>query len=188
MPMVRGSPNPRHLGLPARLRKARKKSGLTRAALGPKVGRDSEVAAYIESGQRLPTVRTVALLASGLGISAGWLGYGLGDPDTAGLAATCDGMGARLAAVRVEQGITKAALARLVGLSPGTVADIENGAQTGIDVLEALAKALNVSPAWLAFNLGPQMLPKRRRAAVGSARAAVAVTGPTPCAAGRGPT
>jgi transcriptional regulator with XRE-family HTH domain len=78
--------------------------------------------------------------------------------------ATCDGMGARLQQLRVERGHTKAASARLVGLSPSTVADIEYGAQTGVEVIEALAKALYISPAWLAFNQGSRELPVRRRA------------------------
>ena len=160
--MVRGTPNPRHLGLPARLRKARKQSRLTRAALGNKAGRDAEVAAYVETGQRLPTVGTIARLASGLAVSAGWLAYGLGDMMTDGPAATCDDMGARLQSARVEQGHTKAALARLVGLSPSALAKIENGGQSGVEVIEALGDALGVSPAWLAFNQGPQVLPSRR--------------------------
>jgi len=160
--MVRGSPNPRWSDLPARLRKARKQSGLTRAALGNKVGRAPEVAAYIESGQRWPTVATIALLASGLGISAAWLGYGIGTPSSDGPAATCDDMGARLQTVRVEQGHTKASLARLINVTPGTVADIENGGQAKVKTIEALADVLGVSPAWLAFNQGPQVLPSRR--------------------------
>lgn len=117
----------------------------------------------IEAGQRIPTVGTVARLASALGISAGWLAYGLGQQHESGEPSTTDGMGARLASVRTARGETKAALARAVGLSPSTVADIENGAQTGVDVLESLAKALGVSPAWLAFGEGPRELPPRRR-------------------------
>ncbi len=38
LPMVRGSPNPLHFGLPARLRKTRKQSGQKRLVLGHKVG------------------------------------------------------------------------------------------------------------------------------------------------------
>ena len=34
---------------------------------------------------------------------------------------------------------------------------------------EALAKALRVSPAWLAFGIGPRELPPRRRAAMTAA-------------------
>lgn len=184
--MVRGSPNARYLKLPLRLRQARKTAGLTRMALAQRAGGGQTVSLDIETGQRLPTVGTLARLASALGVAAPWLAYGLGDKHTDDPPATTDGMGTRLAASRVEQGTTKAALARLVSLSPSALANIENGGQTGVDTVEALAKALNVSPAWLAFNLGPQMLPKRRRAAVGSARAAV--TGPTPRAVGRGPT
>ncbi len=76
---------------------------------------------------------------------------------------TTDGMGERLASVRIERGFTKAALARLVDLSPSSFAKIENGGQTGVDVLESLAKALGVSPAWLAFGEGPREIPKKRR-------------------------
>ena len=161
--MVRGSPNPRHLGLAARLRRARKTAGLTRTALALKVGGDQTTALDIETEQRLPTVRTIARLASALGVAAGWLAYGLGDMMADGPAVTTDGMAERLQAVRIERELTKAALARLVNLTPSTVGDIEKGAQSGVEVIEALAKALDVSPAWLAFNQGPQLLPKRRR-------------------------
>ena len=162
--MVRGSPNPLHFGLPARLRKARKQLGLTRKGLGQKVGRDPKVAAKIEAGERMPTVGTVARLASGLNVSAGWLGFGIGDQAQSGAATTTDGMGNRLGAVRIERGLSKAALARLLDLSAIAIANIEKGAQTSLDVLEAIAKALGVSPAWLAYGEGPQVLPSRRRA------------------------
>ena len=161
--MVRGSPNPLHFGLPSRLRRMRRARQITPSALGPKVGLDRHVAAYIESGNRVPTVGTLTRLASVLGVAAGWLAYGLGDQVVSGAPSTMDGMGSRLTAARTERGETKAALARAVGLSPSTVADIENGAQTGVDVLEALAKALAVSPAWLAFGEGPQVLLRRKR-------------------------
>lgn len=150
--------------MPARLRKARKRSGLSRSALGPKVGLDSNVAAYIEAGQRLPTVATIARLASALGVAAGWLAFGLGDMTADVPAGTTEGMGARLAEVRVERKLTKASLARAGDLAPSAYARIETGGQTGVEVIDALAKALDVSPAWLAFNQGPRELPKRRRA------------------------
>lgn len=163
VPMVRGSPNPRHFGLPARLRRAGRHSGLTRMALAQKAGVSTATALYAATGQRLPTVASVARLAAGFAVSAGWLAYGLGDMMNSGPPATCDGMGARLQAMRIERGLTKAALARLADLSPSSFAKIENGGQTGIDVLEALAQALGVSPGWLAFGIGPQVLPSRRR-------------------------
>lgn len=164
MRMVRGSPNPLHMGLAARLRKARKAAGLTRTAVTKKAGGGKAAALYIETAQLLPTVGTVTRLALALGVSPGWLAYGLGEVSTAGLVPTCDDMGARLQAVRIEQGHTKAALARSIQTTPGTVADIENGGQARVNTIEALAKALSISPAWLAFNEGPRELPKRRRA------------------------
>ena len=105
----------------------------------------------------------LARLALALDVSAGWLGYGLGEQNTDGRAATTDGMGARLASVRIERGLTKVALARQLDLSATAIANIEKGAQTGVDVLESLAKALGVSPAWLAFGEGPREIPKRSR-------------------------
>ena len=164
--MVRGSPNPLHFGLPARLRRTRRARQITPSALGPKVGLDRHVAAYIESGSRVPNVGTLTRLASVLGVSAGWLGYGLGEQFTDGKAATTDGMGARLASVRIERGLTKVALARLLDLSATAIANIEKGAQTGVDVLESLAKALNVSPAWLAFCEGPREILVKRRSRI----------------------
>lgn len=161
--VVRGSPNPQHLGLAVRLRKALKRSGLTRRALARKAGVSDPLIGYLETGERLPTVATVARVAAGLSVSAAWLAYGIGDMEHDGPAATSDGMGLRLQLVRIERGLTKAALARLVNLSPSAFAKIENGGQSGVEVIEALAKALRVSPAWLAFNQGPQVLPARRR-------------------------
>ena len=96
-------------------------------------------------------------------MSPGWLAYGIGEKNHEGPMATSDGMGARLLLVRTEMGLAKAVLARLVNLSPSALAKIENGGQTGIEVIEALAKVLNVSPAWLAFSQGPRSLASRRR-------------------------
>ena len=162
--MVRGRKNPLYFGLALRLKKARRESGLKRLHLAAKAGLARATGRTIETGNRLPTVGTIASLAGALDVSASWLAYGIGDMHINGAPATCAGMGARLQQLRVEQGHTKAALARLVGLSPSTVADIENGAQTGVEVIEALAKALCISPAWLAFNKGSRELSVRRRA------------------------
>lgn len=138
---------------------------MKRKPLAEKVGRDTKVAADIEAGQRLPTLATVARLASALGVAAAWLAYGIGDMHTDHAPALTDGMGARLVAVRSEREVSKAELARLTELSPRAIAKIEAGGQAGIETIEALAKALDISPAWLAFNQGPRELPKRRRSA-----------------------
>ena len=160
--MVRGSPNPLYFGLPLRLRRRRRQCQLTPSALGPKVGLDGGVTAYIESGERIPSVGTIAKLAAALGVSAPWLAYGLGDA-TPAPGASCDGMGQRLQAVRTERGLTKAALARLVELKAPSLSQIENGGQSGVDTIERIAKALGVSPGWLAYGVGPMVLPPRRR-------------------------
>ena len=117
---------------------------------------------YTETGQRTPSVGTTAKLAAALGVSASWLAYGIGDA-TAVPGASCDGMGQRLQAVRTERGLTKAALARLVELKAPSLSQIENGGQSGVDTVERIAKALGVSPGWLAFGVGPMVLPPRRR-------------------------
>lgn len=133
-------------------------------ALAQRVGRDPSVSADIEMNQRLPTVGMVVRLAAGLGVSVGWLAYGIGSPHPEETPATTEGMSARIKTARMEQGFTKAGLARLADLSATALANIEKGAQTGVDVLEALAMALEVSPAWLAFGVEPQLLPARRSA------------------------
>ena len=161
--MVRGRKNPLYFGLALRLKKARRESGLKRLHLAARAGLARATGRTIETGNRLPTVGTIVSLAGALDVSASWLAYGIGDMHINGAPATCDGMGARLQQLRVEPGHSKAALARLVGLSPSTVADIEYGAQTGVEVIEALAKALCISPAWLAFNQGSREMPVRRR-------------------------
>ena len=160
--MVRGTPNPRYLGLPSRLRKARKQSRLTRRALAQQAGGGNAIALYVETGKQLPTVATVARLASALGVSAAWLAYGLGEPISVDAEAGTDGLGARLQGIRVEQSFTKAELGRRSGLTAPSITQIENGGSSGLHIVEALAEALGVSPAWLAFNQGPQVLPSRR--------------------------
>jgi len=127
------------------------------------VGVDPHASSNIERGERIPTVGTVARLASALGVCAGWLAYGLGEQHTEGLHPTTDGMGTRIAEVRIERGLTKADVARMAHLSASSFAKIENGGQSGVDTIELLAVALAVSPAWLAFGEGPRALPPRRR-------------------------
>ena len=161
--MVRGSPNPRFFGLPARLRSAGKRSGLTRMALAQKAGVSTATALYAETGEQLPTVGTIARLASALEVTAPWLAYGLGDQHSDGPAANTDDMGTRLQAVRAERSVSRAELARLTDLSPRAIAKVEAGGQSGVEVIEALAQALGLSPGWLAFGVGDRELPPSRR-------------------------
>jgi transcriptional regulator with XRE-family HTH domain len=73
-------------------------------------------------------------------------------------------MGERLRSIRTERGYTRTDLARMAERSPPTIAAIEDGGQAGVDTIEALAKALGVSPGWLAYGVGPMEPPSRRRA------------------------
>ncbi len=140
-----------------------KQSGLTRRALARSAGVSNTIVGYLETNQRLPTAATIARLASALNVSAAWLGYGLGEPTTDSPATNTGNLGPRLQAVRDERQVSRAELARLTKLSPGTIAKIENGGSSGVHVVEALAQALGVSPGWLAFGVGPQVLPPSRR-------------------------
>ena len=161
--MVRGSPNPRYLGLPSRLQKARTAAGLTRMEVVARAGGSKAAAHDIETRLRVPMAATVARLASSLGLAAGWLAYGLGEPTGVRTNSQCEGMGMRLQSVRLARGLSKAELGRVAGLTAPSISQIEAGGQSGINVIEALAKALGINPAWLAFNEGPQVLPARRR-------------------------
>lgn len=136
---------------------------MTRLALAQKIGGSHATVGYLESGQRSPSAETVARLAGALVVSAAWLAFAVGEQSTDGPPVGCDGMGERLQAVRIERGHTKASLARLAELNPGSIAGIENGGQAGIDTIERLAKQLRVSPAWLAYGVGGRELPSRRR-------------------------
>src|ERR1700712_1366155 len=100
--MVRGKKTPAYVGMPSRLKMARRQSGLKRRPLAEKAGIAPSTVADIETKQRLPTIATIVRLAAALSVSASWLGYGLGDV-MADAHATTDGMGARLATVRVER-------------------------------------------------------------------------------------
>ena len=73
-------------------------------------------------------------------------------------------MGARLFEARQAAGLTLRALGEKAGLSHTAVNGIEKGHQIpAADTIEALAQALGVSPCWLAYGIGPQVLPPRRR-------------------------
>lgn len=162
MPMVRGKKNPAHVGLPSRLRSARRLCGLKRRPLAEKAGVAPSTVGDIEMGRQIPTVGRVARLASALSVSAAWLGFAIGDVLTQN-PANCDGMGSRLQSVRIEREISKAALGRIAGLTAPSITQIENGGQSGVEVIESLAQALGVSPGWLAFGIGPQVPPVQRR-------------------------
>lgn len=167
VPVVRGQPNPLHFGLPLRLKRTRKRSELSSAALAQRAGVSHAIVRYIETEERLPTVETVERLAVALGISAAWLTYGKGEASDQ-TAPGCAAMGERLRSARTERELTRIELARAANLNPGTIAKIEGGGMAGVDTVEEIAEALRVSPAWLAYGTGPQETPSRRAARAAS--------------------
>ena len=161
--MVSGRKNPLFFGLALRVKQARGQAGLKRLPLAQKAGLAMATGRDVELGARVPTVATVLRLASALQVSAAWLAYGVGAADDQQPLQVGGTMGERLASLRADCTLSRAALGRTCGLSARAIAKIEAGGQSGVDVIESLAKALGVSPAWLAYGAEPRVLPQIRR-------------------------
>jgi transcriptional regulator with XRE-family HTH domain len=116
-----------------------------------------------EAGQGLPRLPSVEKLARALGVSPGWLAYGLGEAaEPVELGVRCEGLAERAKTTRTQAALSMREVARRAGITEGAVRSTEKGRQPGIDTMEKLAGALGVSPAWLAFGIGPRELPRRR--------------------------
>ena len=113
----------------------------------------------------MPRLDTVEKVAYALGLSPGFLAYGLDGEGAPIESLRGGGVGGRLQAVRQSQQLSMRALARAAALTEASVRATESG-QTipTIATVEALAVALGISPAWLAYGIGPQVLASRRRA------------------------
>ena len=61
------------------------------------------------------------------------------------------GLGARLLAKRLELGLSQADVAKRAAVTQQTVANLETGGVAKVPTVEALAKALDCSPEWLAY-------------------------------------
>lgn len=169
--VVRGRANPLHWKFAERLRRVRKAAGLNPSALSVAAGLSKNSVSVLEEGEVCPRLPTVEQLARALGVGAGWLAYGLDEQ-----AATeqgplrCAGLAARARAARGLLAIKE--LARRASTSPVQVRSIEDNSMPSLDTLEDLARALGVSPAWLAFGTGSRELPRRGKN-LGSARPVV---------------
>lgn len=164
--VVRGRKNPLHFGFAERLRRARKAHGLSHAALAREAGLASRTTTTIlESGDSVPRVDTVEKLAHALKLSPCFLAFGVEQPRLPGKRFLSAGLAERLAETRQVRGLSRLQLGQRSGTSDTFVRMTETGATMPILAkLEALAKALGVSPAWLAYGLGPKELPTRRQA------------------------
>ena len=164
--VVRGKPNPLHIGLPLRLRRARRAAKLSFERLASAAGLPSGITAFHleRTAGHVPRLDTVERIASALSLSPAFLAFGI-QADAAPLVTglRCDGVGQRLADERTARGLSVLAVAKLAGLSHTAVGNVERGTMPTLATAEALAKALDLSPGWLAFGVGPQELPARRR-------------------------
>lgn len=148
----------------------RKAKGLSSSALGLAAGLSKNSAILLDRAEKCPRVNTAEKLARVLGVSPAWLAFGLGESaasDGQG-PLRCEGLAARAMDARNARRLSVRETDRLAGNSEGVVKSIEHGTMPGIDTLEQLAKALDVSPAWLAFGEGPMELPTRRRTSTDS--------------------
>ncbi len=170
--VVRGRKNPLYMGVAARLKKARREAGYNRQVVTQRAAlADVTAVLGLEQGQRIPRLDTIERVAYALGLSPAFLAYGIeadASPPTDGL--RCEGVALRLRETRTAHGLNMRALARAAGLTHTAVRSTETGASTpGIATVESFAVALGVSPAWLAYGLGPMELPGRRRVAASPA-------------------
>lgn len=169
--VVRGRKNPLYFGLAARLKAARLGNGYDRKTLTSQAALiGGSVILGIEDRGKIPHLDTIAKIALALGLSPAFLAYGI-QTDSAPTTDILPGNGlaTRLWQVRTQRGLSVLALAQVAGLSHTAVGNLERGAIPNVATAESLAKALGVSPGWLAYGLGPMELPGRRRVAASPA-------------------
>jgi DNA-binding XRE family transcriptional regulator len=113
------------------------------------------VAAHIEEKGGIPGVDIVEKLAAALNLLPCFLAYGIDAPVAEGYTPGSERVGDRLRQAREARGLSKNALGKSSGTTGQTVRNIETG-QTlpSVATAEQLAKALGVSPCWLAYGQG----------------------------------
>lgn len=113
-------------------------------------------------GGRVPRLPTVERLANVLGVSPSFLAFGVELPYVPTQEDRSMGFTGRLRAELDRRDLAVRALAVRAGLSAGGTWALAHGTMPSLDTLEALAKVIRVSPAWLAFDEGPRELARRR--------------------------
>lgn len=163
--VVRGRKNPLYLLFATRLRRARTAQRLSASALSQAAGMSRGSVAFLEAGERLPRLSSVERLARVLNVSPGWLAFGLDNAaePLQNENAHCAGLSRRVLDTQAALGLGNKDLGRRAELSPPEIRALQSGTMPTIDRAERLAAALAVSPAWLAFGLGPIKLHSRKR-------------------------
>ena len=126
-------------------------------------GAGRRTAAQMKAGAdlvRLPRLPGLEWLAYALGVSSGWLAFNVTGESKDGLG--CEGLASRLRQSREADRLTLSTVGQRAGSSAAAVRSIENGVMPTLDTVEDLAKALGLSPAWLAFGIGARELPRHR--------------------------
>lgn len=171
-----GHKNPLWLGLASRLSLARCSLNAAGEHVALAAGLSRRTSNQVEDERHVPRIGTVERLAVALGASPSWLAFGHEGvlrfrerrprsplpPDVPEFRlaerpfpALHEAMGARLQMARQHKGLSLRALAAKAGISHQGVAFIEAGTtEARISVVEAIAKALDVAPGWLAFGEG----------------------------------
>ncbi len=168
--VVRGQKNPLHIRFAARLRRIRKALDLSHAALARTAGIGGSTAFELEQGVSIPRLDTVEHLATALHVSPCFLAFGIEQPCADSTELLCAGLPQRLRDTRTARGLSRLELGRCSETSDTLVRMTETGATLpNLAKLEMLAKALEVSPCWLAFGIGERELSPRRRSAARSA-------------------
>lgn len=164
-PMVRGRKNPLYFGFAERLRRARRAAKWSLAELARTAGSTAPTILALENGERCPRVDTAQKLALALGLSPSQLAFGLTPIARPATKIAHDGLAKRLGAVRALRGLSMRELEQRADAAGNLVRNTEAGRSLPtLRTVEQLAKALGVSPAWLAYGEGPMEAPTRRRA------------------------
>lgn len=161
--VTRGRKNPGYVALPERLRRARKAAGMPAAVLSRAAGISEGGASKVETGEWVPRLATVELLADALNISPAYLAFGIevSWEARAGKELRCAGFAERARSTREARGLSMREVGRRLDSAASTVQSIERGTMPAVDTAEELAKALGVSPSWLAYGIG-ERAPARR--------------------------
>lgn len=172
--LTSGVKNPLWFGLADRLLASRNCCGFSQETVSVLSGINESAARHIEIGRSIPTLGTVEHLACALGVSPTWLAFGYDgfevwrervprkgeaerpaptpNPGARPCPEMFRGIPERLRLAREQSGLSMRAIARATELSAQTIALIEAGRSVPlISNIEAIAKALSVSPGWLAF-------------------------------------
>lgn len=171
--VAQGKKNALWMGLPDRLKRARKAAGLSQRALARCAGCSENVPRFVESRANRPGINIVEKLAAGLGVPVCWLAFGhegtepfrkrktppvvpfedpVPEPGSHPFRARFELCGERIRQVREQHGYTLRYLASYADTSYQTILNAETSATVpNVETIEAIAVALDVAPCWLAY-------------------------------------